>query len=121
MSNAADYECATKNFRAALRIQPNGQTAKLPTECYSMTFTREGKLRYLTAGFVVSKVEGNTGGFGAVLALLSMMVAVLLCWKGASAWQQMRLNARVVVDAEDGCGREEESDIMFKLSRVLQM
>ena len=53
----------------ALRIQPNGQTAKLPTECYSMTFTREGKLRYLTAGFVVSKVEGNTGGFGAVLAL----------------------------------------------------
>ena len=64
---------------------------------------------------------GGAGGFGAVLALLSMMVAVLLCWKGASAWQQMRLNARVVVDAEDGCGREEESDIMFKLSRVLQM
>ena len=34
-----------------------------------MTFTPEGKLRYLTAGFVVSKVEGNTRGFGAVLAL----------------------------------------------------
>tara|TARA_B100000787_G_C16000654_1_gene209911 strand:+ start:241 stop:522 length:282 start_codon:yes stop_codon:yes gene_type:complete len=65
--------------------------------------------------------RGGAGGIGAALALLSMMVAVLLCWKGASAWQQMRLNARVVVDAEDGCGREEESDIMFKLSRVLQM
>ena len=53
----------------ALRIQPNGKTAKLPTECYSMTFTPEGKVRYLTAGYVVSKVEGNTGGFGAVPAL----------------------------------------------------
>ena len=72
-------------------------------------------------GGEIVAARGGAGGIGAALALLSMMVAVLLCWKGASAWQQMRLNARVVVDAEDGCGREEESDIMFKLSRVLQM
>lgn len=81
--------------------------------------------------------RGVAGGFGAALALLSVAVAALLCWKGASVWQRIRLNARrngsrragagswAAVDAEDASSmreeEEEESDVMFKLSRVLQM
>ena len=53
------------------KIQPNNKKAQLPTECYSITFTPEGKARYLTAGYVVNRFEGNTGGLGAVLALFN--------------------------------------------------
>lgn len=53
----------------ALTIPPTGATARLPTECYSITYTPEGKVKYLTAGYVVNKLEGNTAGYGAVLAL----------------------------------------------------
>ena len=59
---------------------------------------------------------------------------MLLYWKGASAWQRIRLNARrdgsrlagagawaAVEGEDDASGREEGSDIMLKLSSVLQM
>ena len=46
-------------------IQPNNRVAKLPTECYSITFTPEGKAKELTAGYVVNRFEGNTKGLGA--------------------------------------------------------
>lgn len=51
------------------KLQPNQRRAQLPTECYSLTFTPEGKAKLLTAGYVVNKFEGNTNGLGAVLAL----------------------------------------------------
>ena len=51
------------------KISPNGKKAELPTECYSATWTADGKLKFLTAGYVVNRFEGNTGGLGAVLAL----------------------------------------------------
>ena len=50
-------------------LQPNNRKAELPTECYSLTFTPEGKAKLLTAGYVVNRFEGNTRGLGAVLAL----------------------------------------------------
>ena len=50
-------------------LQPNNRRAQLPTECYSITFTPEGKAKLLTAGYVVNRFEGNTRGLGAVLAL----------------------------------------------------
>ena len=51
------------------KLTPNNKQAQLPTECYSITFTPEGKVKLLTAGYVVNKFEGNTNGLGAVLAL----------------------------------------------------
>ena len=53
----------------ALSMPPTGATARLPTECYSITYTPEGKVKYLTAGYVVNNLEGNTAGYGAVFAL----------------------------------------------------
>ena len=85
-------------------------------------------------GGEVAAARGGAGGFGAALALLSVAVAALLYWKGASAWQRIRLNARrdgsrlagagawaAVEGEDDASGREEGSDIMLKLSSVLQM
>ena len=51
------------------KLQPNQKQARLPTECYSLTFTPDGKAKFLTAGYVVDRFEGNTNGLGAVLAL----------------------------------------------------
>ena len=60
-----------------LALQPNGALARLPTESFSITFTPEGKVRFLTVGYVANRwdmavPEGerqNTGGYGAVLGL----------------------------------------------------
>ena len=84
------------------------------------------------------EVAAARGGAGAALALLvtllSVAVAALLCWKGAAAWQRIRLSkarprragagawAAVAAEEEDhASGREEEGDILFKLSSMLQM
>ena len=84
------------------------------------------------------EVAAARGGAGAALALLvtllSVAVAALLCWKGAAAWQRIRLSkarprragggawAAVAGEEEDhASGREEEGDILFKLSSMLQM
>ena len=92
--------------------------------------TRGGEAATVRGGEVAA---ARGGGFGAVLALLSAAVAALLCWEGASAWRQMRLNARrnvsrhtgaeawAAADADCTSGRDEESDIMFRLSSGLQM
>ena len=84
------------------------------------------------------EVAAARGGAGAALALLvtllSVAVAALLCWKGAAAWQRIRPSkarprragagawAAVAAEEEDhASGREEEGDILFKLSSMLQM
>jgi hypothetical protein len=41
-------------------IQPNNKRAQLPTECYSITFEPSGKVKFLTAGYVVNRFEGNS-------------------------------------------------------------
>jgi len=83
------------------------------------------------------EVASTRGGAGAALALLvtllSVAVAALLCWKGAAAWQRIRLSkarprragagawAAVAEEEDHASGREEEGDILFKLSSLLQM
>ena len=79
------------------------------------------------------EVASARGGAGAALALLSVAVAALLCWKGAAAWQRIRLSkarprragagawAAVAEEEDHASGREEEGDILFKLSSLLQM
>ena len=81
---------------------------------------------------VAAEPDTDAGhGFVDFLVVLTAAVACLLCWEGASAWRRMRRRrgaaragaeaASAPDDADDAFRREEESDILFKLSSSLQL
>jgi len=52
------------------KFQPTGKKFISPPQMSSCKFNKEGQVTHLTAGYVLDRAEGNTGGLGGVFGIL---------------------------------------------------
>ena len=52
------------------KIEPTGKKVYSPPQATSVTFNERGEATHLTAGYVMDRAVGNTGGLGGVFGLM---------------------------------------------------
>lgn len=69
-SRAKGTHTGPLQFGSRLRFKPTYKTVLNPPQASSLLFDEEGKVYTLTAGYVMDKRVGNTGGLGALFGIL---------------------------------------------------
>lgn len=54
-------------------VQPNGAKLEGPPETFSVIYDDEGKLKYLSVGYVADRFDGNTDGLGAAFGIFKII------------------------------------------------
>mmetsp|Transcript_7101 Transcript_7101/g.22473 ORF Transcript_7101/g.22473 Transcript_7101/m.22473 type:complete len:141 (+) Transcript_7101:180-602(+) len=76
----------TQPFTLVGEVAPNYKKIEQPPQTGSMLFNEQGLCTEVTAGYVMDRREGNTGGLGAVYAVLRH-VGISLPYPEGQPWQ----------------------------------
>lgn len=69
-------------------VQPTGIKVESPPQAASLKFDADGKCTQLTAGYVLDKTIGNTGGLGGVFGIIYAVAPNLLPFPEAQPWEK---------------------------------